>query len=187
MILCVGTTPAVQRVMTFRRFAVGEVNRATAALDGVAGKSVNVAKVLRALGAEVVAAGFVGGERAAVVCAALTSRRIAAEFVNVAANTRQCVTVLDEAGGTQTELVEEGPAVSAADYAALREAVGHRIGAAAAVVLSGTLAPGGLPTFYQDLVERGRAAGALTAVDAVGLPLVERLSAEVLVERMGGM
>ena len=43
MILCVGTTPAAQRVMVFDRLIAGEVNRARITLDGFAGKSVNVA------------------------------------------------------------------------------------------------------------------------------------------------
>ncbi len=65
MILCVGTTPAVQRVMIFRKLALDEVNRASSTLDGVAGKSINVAKVLKSLGEEPVAVSFLGGDRGA--------------------------------------------------------------------------------------------------------------------------
>ena len=57
-ILCIGTTPAVQRVMIFRKLTLDAVNRAATTLDGAAGKSVNVAKVLHALGGRPVAAGF---------------------------------------------------------------------------------------------------------------------------------
>jgi len=63
MILCIGTTPAAQRVMVFHRLTLDAVNRATTTLDGAAGKSVNVAKVLQALGEHPVAAGFLGGDR----------------------------------------------------------------------------------------------------------------------------
>ena len=61
-ILCLGTTPAVQRVMIFRKLALDAVNRATTTLDGAAGKSVNVAKVLKALGEQPIAMGFLGGD-----------------------------------------------------------------------------------------------------------------------------
>ena len=64
MILCIGTTPALQRVMMFRKLAVDAVNRAVETLDGVAGKSINVAKVLHTLGEEGLAMGFIGGDRA---------------------------------------------------------------------------------------------------------------------------
>jgi len=49
--------------MIFRKLALDAVNRAVTTLDGVAGKSINVAKVLRALGDHPVATGFLGGER----------------------------------------------------------------------------------------------------------------------------
>ncbi len=61
MILCIGTTPAAQRVMIFHRVNVDHVNRAALTLDGAAGKSINVAKVLHALGGPVTAVGFLGG------------------------------------------------------------------------------------------------------------------------------
>ncbi len=50
MILCIGTTPAAQRVMLFRKLTPDTVNRAAVTLDGAAGKAINVAKVLKALG-----------------------------------------------------------------------------------------------------------------------------------------
>ncbi|HEX7617679.1 MAG TPA: 1-phosphofructokinase, partial [Verrucomicrobiae bacterium] len=62
-ILCIGTTPAAQRVMIFRKLTPDAVNRAVTTLDGAAGKSINVAKILKTLGAHPVATGFLGGER----------------------------------------------------------------------------------------------------------------------------
>jgi fructose-1-phosphate kinase PfkB-like protein len=50
MILCIGTTPAAQRVMVFRKLALDAVNRAVSTMDGAGGKSVNVAKILKTLG-----------------------------------------------------------------------------------------------------------------------------------------
>ena len=38
MIVCLGTTPAVQRVMVFNRVETGGVNRAVETIDGAAGK-----------------------------------------------------------------------------------------------------------------------------------------------------
>src|SRR5580765_3877688 len=106
MILCIGTTPAVQRVMVFHKLAVDAVNRAAKTLDGVAGKSVNVAKVLKALGEEPLATGFLGGDRGEYLKEVLARAGIELDFVTVSVRTRQCVTVIDESAGTQTELVE---------------------------------------------------------------------------------
>ena len=85
MILCIGTTPATQRVMVFRKLTLDAVNRAVTTLDGAAGKSVNVAKVLKALGEQPVAAGFLGGDRGEQLRAVLEARGIELDFVKVAA------------------------------------------------------------------------------------------------------
>src|SRR5215475_2303598 len=119
MILCIGTTPAAQRTMVFRRLVLDEVNRAATTTDGVAGKSVNVAKVLKALGEEPLATGFLGGDRGEHIRAVLRERGIDQGFIKVDARTRQCITVIDESGGTQTELVEESRPLPPRCYAAL--------------------------------------------------------------------
>src|ERR1041385_13411 len=127
MVLCLGTTPAVQRVMVFRKLALDRVNRAITTLEGAAGKSVNVAKVLKALGQEPVAIGFLGGDRGEFLRGVLEAKRIQTDFVRVSPRTRQCLTVIDDSAGTQTELVEESAAVSRADYEKLMDIVRRRI------------------------------------------------------------
>src|SRR5215472_12333 len=104
MILCIGTTPALQRVMCFRQLRFDSVNRAYQTLEGAAGKSINVAKVLKALGEAPLATGFLGGFRGEQVQQVLKSKGIAADFVSVAAPTRECVTIINESDRTVTEL-----------------------------------------------------------------------------------
>jgi tagatose 6-phosphate kinase len=178
MILCIGTTPAVQRVMIFRGLRMNAVNRAVTTLEGAAGKSVNVAKVLKALGEEPVAVGFRGGERGEELRRDLEARGIDLDFVTVAAGTRQCVTVIDESAGTVTELVEESRPVTSADYAQLDTCIRRRLAGCRAVVLSGTLAPGGPADFHSRYVRLAREAGAIAVVDAQGSALNEALKAQ---------
>ena len=178
MILCIGTTPAVQRVMVFCQLAVNAVNRAVTTVDGAAGKAVNVAKVLKALGEEPVAAGFLGGDRGEYVRALLTERGIELDFVTVPARTRQCITLLDQSTGTHTELVEESQPVAPADYEALLCVIRRRAPACRAVVMSGTITPGVPADFYRLGTQIARDAGALPVVDAQGLALLEALKAQ---------
>src|SRR5579859_3055035 len=177
MILCIGATPAAQRVMMFRRLAIDAVNRAVQTRDGVAGKSVNVAKVLKALGEEPVAVGFLGGVRGEEICAELTGRGIELDFVNVATQTRQCITLIDESAHTVTELVEESTPVPEEAYELLRNKARHWMARSRAVVMSGTLTPGGPVDFYRRCTQWGREARVLTIVDAHGAALVEALKA----------
>jgi tagatose 6-phosphate kinase len=177
MILCIGTTPAAQRVMAFRKLTIDAVNRAVTTLDGAAGKSVNVAKVLKALGEQPVATGFLGGDRGEHLRALLEARGIELDFVEVAPRTRQCITLLDTTAGTQTELVEESQAVAAADYEKLMHVIRRRVKGCRAVVMSGTITPGGPADLYFQGTQLAIEAGAMPVVDAQGAALIEALRA----------
>ncbi|MGD0536222.1 MAG: 1-phosphofructokinase family hexose kinase [Verrucomicrobiota bacterium] len=177
MILCLGTTPAAQRVMRFSGLMLDAVNRATATLDGIAGKSVNVAKVLHALGERPLATGFLGGARGEAIRTALAARGIESEFVTVAADTRECVTVIDESAGTHTELVEESAPAEPDDFARLLAIVRRRMPGCRAAVMSGTIAPGGPADLYAQCVRLAHDAGALAIVDAQGPALIAALPA----------
>ncbi len=175
MILCVGPTPAAQRVMFFGRLTVDAVNRATRTLDGAAGKAVNVAKVLKALGARPLAAGFLGGARGDDLLRRMEALGVEHEFIKVEVPTRLCVTVIDEAAGTQTELVEESRAVRPEDYDRLLTVVERRLPQARALIMSGTLTPSAPADFYRRCTRLARQAGLLSVVDAKGAPLIEAL------------
>jgi tagatose 6-phosphate kinase len=163
--------------MRFSRLTLDAVNRAAVTLDGIAGKSVNVAKVLHALGERPLATGFLGGTRGEAIRATLVARGIAAEFVTVVAGTRECVTVIDESAGTQTELVEESAPADPADFTRLLAIVRRRLPGCRAVVMSGTISPGGPSDLYAQCVQMARAAGALAIVDAQGPALIAALAA----------
>lgn len=177
MILCIGTTPAAQRVMVFRRLTLDAVNRAGQTLDGAAGKSINVAKVLKALGEQPVATGFLGGDRGEGLRALLEARGIELDFVTVAARTRQCITLLDQSAGTQTELVEESQPAAAADYEELMRIIERRVTGCRAVVMSGTITPGGPVDLYYRCAQLAQQAGAMSVVDAQNAALDEALRA----------
>ena len=176
-ILCLGTTPCAQRVMLFRQLVVDAVNRAGTTLDVASGKSINVAKVLKMLGEQPVAVGFIGGDRGEFIQAAMTRQGIESEFVTVTAQTRQCTTVIDESAGTHTELVEESQAVAPADGDKLLAILRRRITGCRAAVMSGTIAPGAPVDLYFQCTQLAEAAGALSVVDAQKAPLLEALKA----------
>ena len=178
MILCIGTTPALQRVMVFRALKLDAVNRAATTLDGAAGKSVNVAKVLQALGEHPFATGFLGGEHGESVRAVFTARHIEHEFIPVPTPTRQCITVIDQATGNITELVEESRPVDPAHYDQLTQIIRRRAAGSRALVMSGTITPGGPVQLYRACTQTAHEAGALSVVDAQGPALIEALKAK---------
>src|SRR5882672_1394349 len=177
MFLCIGATPAAQRVMVFRNVTPDSVNRAITTVEGIAGKAVNVAKVLKTLGADPVAVGFLGGQRGEDIRRALRERGIKQEFVSVPSPTRQCVTVIDQQAQTQTELVEESQPVSPEHYEALIEIVRRRMPGSKTTILSGTLTPRAPTDFYLKCVECANASATLAILDVKGEPLTLALQA----------
>ena len=177
MIVCLGTTPAVQRVMVFNRVETNGVNRAVETLEGAAGKSINVAKVVAALGERAVATGFVGGDRGNYLCAELDRLNVAHDFVRVATRTRECVTVVDRQAKAHTELVEESRAVEAQAWDALRAKLDGLLHGTRMLVLSGTLVPQAPADFYGECVSRAAERGVPTIADAAGVALMNALSA----------
>jgi len=177
-ILCIGTTPAAQRVMVFRHLTLDAVNRAVTTLEGAAGKSINVAKVLKVLGEHPVATGFLGGDRGEFLRAALAEKDIESDFVTVSTRTRQCSTVIDESAGTHAELVEESRPVEPADFDKLMAVIRRRMPECRAVVMSGTIVTGVPVNLYFACAQLAETAGALCVVDAQGAALIEALKAK---------
>jgi tagatose 6-phosphate kinase len=171
MILCLGTTPVYQRSMTFDRLALDGVNRAKQVSDYASGKSLNAARVAHTLGREVVAVGFVGGSRGRMICGDLDSAQIRHDFVAVPAETRQCITVIDQATGMATELVEESSPVEEAYWKQLDERLRILLPQANIWIFSGTLPPAAPQDFYARWLALARQAGATVVLDTRGEPL----------------
>lgn len=168
MILTLGTTPAVQRTMVFDTFALDKVNRAVHVHDHAAGKAVNAARVVHALGEEVIALGFQGGDSGELCRRELDSIGVRHEFIEVAVPTRTCISLIDESQGTTTELVEETGPVEASKTDELYRMLEKYLSSAALLVVAGTLAPGVPEDFYARCVKLANDHHVATIVDAKG-------------------
>jgi tagatose 6-phosphate kinase len=175
MIVCLGTTPTMQRTMLFDRLTPDGVNRATEVREYASGKSVNVAKVLRTLGHEALATGPVGGTRGEQLRQHLAREGVRADFVTVSAQTRLCTTVIDRATGQVTELVEEAARIEPADWQALARKLEALLPTARAWVFSGSLPLGAPPDFYTHWLAKFRRHNPHVVIDARGGPLKQAL------------
>jgi len=100
------------------------------------GKGVNLARTVRALGGDVVVAGFLAGWNGAKLRELLQDERIAGVFEEVPGETRECHAILDD-GAHPTEINEAGPEVPQQAW----ERLLGRLPAGTAV-LAGSLPPG---------------------------------------------
>jgi len=175
MIICLGTTPALQRSMTFDRLTIGEVNRSVRSRHYASGKSINAARVIATLGHPVLATGFLGGASGALIHRELERDHIKHDFVDVPPTTRTCVTAIDAAANTATELVEEAAHVEAALYDQLLHRLEQHLAKASVLVLSGSLPSAAPSGFYEACVKMAAAAHVEVILDAKGAELLAAL------------
>ena len=171
MILVVCLNPALD--ITHQVMAVdwAGVNRPSAVHTRPGGKGLNVARTLRAVGADVLVMGLAGGATGAAVTAALGEAAVPAAFTPVTGETRRTFTVVDGRAGTSALFSEPGPQISAAGYQQFTGAYADALPGAAAVVLSGSLPPGVPADAYAVLSGLAAAAGVPVLLDTHGEPL----------------
>lgn len=181
MILCVGTTPAVQRVLFLNEFKLNQDNKAVDVRQCAAGKAVNAARVLRTLGESPLAMGFVGGATGAFIENDLDAIGVSHSFVDVPEPTRICFTLLDRGAVTATELVESPTRVGESQWNELRARIAKALPHARMMILSGSLPPDAPLDFYAECVRAAAETSVPVIVDASGEPLQRALAAAPLV------
>ncbi|GAA1656451.1 1-phosphofructokinase family hexose kinase [Nonomuraea maheshkhaliensis] len=159
------------------------VNRVSAVHRRAGGKGVNVARVLAALGRDVLVTGLAGGLTGAAVEADLRAAGLPAALHPIAGDSRTTLTVSDTPAqgttppaaadeGSRTALFNEpGPEVTDGELAGFLRHFESLLDAADAVVISGSL-PRGVPAdTYATLAAVAGGKGVPAIVDADGDPL----------------
>jgi 1-phosphofructokinase len=177
LITTIALNPAIDRTVLIPGFAAGITNRVVEARRDPGGKGINVARVVKALGAGVQVLGFLGESNGDDMIRALSGRDIQADFIRVAGETRVNMKIIDPDSRVLTEINDAGFAVAPEHVAMLIDKVRHRLAETAVLVLAGSL-PAGVPvTIYRTLIELANAAGVPTILDADGEALARALPA----------
>jgi tagatose 6-phosphate kinase len=143
-------------------------NRVSAVAQRAGGKGVNVARVLRAIGHDVVVTGLVGGPTGEVVRGDLALAELADALVPVAGETRRTLAVVDGAQGDATGFWEAGPVIGSIEWTRFIETYRSLLAEAEVVVLSGSLPPGLPADAYAVLCRLAAEAGVPAMLDADG-------------------
>jgi len=177
MILVVALNPALDITHHVDGVDWAGVNRPSAVHACPGGKGPNVARILRALGADVDLAGFAGGHTGDVLSAALSSAEVPASFTRIAGETRRTFAVVDTRRDETAIFNEPGPTVSGAEYRAFLERYAEALPDSGAVVLSGSLPRGLRPGTYADLITMAAQAGLPALLDTSGEALLAGVEA----------
>ena len=130
------------------------------------GKGINVGRVLRTFGENVVLGGFAGGVGADFIVTQLKRGGMTPSFVKIAEESRLCINIVDTTTRTQTQVDEAGPLVTPSEVDALMRRWPSLLERASLAVISGS-APRGAPfSLYHDLIEQAHAHKVPVILDA---------------------
>jgi 1-phosphofructokinase family hexose kinase len=168
VILTVTLNAAIDRTVAVPNFRLGRRHRAVESRTVAGGKGINVARALNLLGRPVIATGFVGGPSGTRVLEELHDESVLTDFIEIAAETRINLAVIDPTSGEQTEINERGPAVSAEETKRLFDRIGYLARGTKICVLAGSLPPGAGDDLYARLIADLRRREVPVVLDAEG-------------------
>lgn len=166
-ILTVTLNPAVDKTYTVKTLAAGQVNRIDTVTNIAGGKGVNVTKILRQYGYEVVATGFLGGYSGRFIAEDLEEKGAECCFVHIGEETRSNMNIIAD-DGSVTEILEPGPAVQPAELDCFMSRYQELMRECSLVVLSGSVAKGIQPDIYGRLIEIAATAQVPVFLDSSG-------------------
>lgn len=142
--------PAIDLVIRVDKVQLGDLNRSTQEDYVAGGKGTNMSFILKRLGHDNVATGFLAGFSGEFIKSALQAEAIEPAFVQVDGITRINVKLK---GQEETEINAAGPTVTQADFDRLMAYLDQQVQADDNIFLAGNAAPGLDASHYQAIAQ----------------------------------
>lgn len=184
-VITVTLNTALDRVLKVENFAIGEHMRAEELSRFPAGKGINCARGLAALGRDSIATGFVGANEATDFEHLLRDAgpgRALAQLLSVRGQTRENITILDPVNHTDTHIRTAGYELTRQDVQRIVSKVGLLARKDTMVVFSGSLPPGMNAADLDTLIYVTLGRGARVILDVSGKLLAACTSVDLSVD-----
>ena len=176
MIYTVTLNPSIDYIVRLDKVLIGSVNRMDSDDKFAGGKGINVSRVLKRLGIENTATGFIGGFTGKFITDTLEDEGISSHFVEVEQDTRINVKIKADA---ETEINGPGPEISSQKLEELEKFLSS-LTSEDTVVFAGS-SPKNLGNIvYKELIGLTRKTGAQVVCDFEGQTLLDSLEFEPL-------
>lgn len=176
MIYTVTLNPSIDYIVRLETVNIGHVNRMDSDDKYAGGKGINVSRILKRLGIDSTATGFIGGFTGQFITEALQQEGISTAFVPVSQDTRINVKIKAD---QETEINGPGPRITEAELAELKHQL-MELSSDDVVVFAGS-APSHLGNqVYKELLPLVRQAGAAVVCDFEGQTLLDSLAYQPL-------
>lgn len=177
MIYTVTINPSIDYIVQLKELTLGEVNRMDYDNKLPGGKGINVSRILKELGHDNVALGFLGGFTGQFVKDALEKTGLKTNFTPIQDDTRINVKIKAQ---DETEINGRGPKLTQDEIDAFT-AQFDKLTEDDVVVFAGSLVPSLNEDFYFDLIKVIRSKGAQFVIDTTGESLRKTLEQKPLV------
>lgn len=154
----------------------GTVMRVWSCRNTAGGKGLNVARVVKLCGADVVASGLAGGHTGALLEYLADRDGLKCRFIRVKGETRCCINVLDE-NHVSTEFLEPGDSVSGKEVDAFLDSLEQICSDAKFVTISGSVPRGVDGSVYRRMISMAKSWGKKVILDTSGELLREGIKA----------
>ena len=172
MIYTVTFNPSLDYIVSVNDFQLGLTNRTTSEQLVAGGKGINVSLVLKNLGFESVALGFVAGFTGEEIAKQVTEMGVENGFIPVEGVSRINVKLTSVDG---TEINGQGPQITPPKVQELMERL-NLLGEGDVLILSGSVPESVASDIYKEIMEKMEGRGVLVVVDATGELLMQTLS-----------
>lgn len=167
-VVAVTLNPSIDRTIIVPELVPYSLNRVEQSQLDPGGKGINVSRVLRSFGTDVVVTGFIAGSAGRLLKGFLTDAQLAEDLLEIPGETRTNIKIFDHKERKTTEINESGCTVRPEDFEQFTEKFRGLCANAEAAVLSGSLPPGVPADTYAKLIGIAKAAGVYTILDADG-------------------
>ncbi|RSI07492.1 1-phosphofructokinase [Streptococcus sanguinis] len=176
MIYTVTLNPSIDYIVRLDKVLIGSVNRMDSDDKFAGGKGINVSRVLKRLGIENTATGFIGGFTGKFITDTLKEEGISSHFVEVEQDTRINVKIKADA---ETEINGPGPEISSQKLEELEKFLSS-LTSGDTVVFAGSSPKNLGNVVYKKLIGLTRKTGAQVVCDFEGQTLLDSLEFEPL-------
>ncbi|MDA0165450.1 1-phosphofructokinase family hexose kinase [Solirubrobacter ginsenosidimutans] len=178
MIVTVTLNTAIDKTLSVPNFRLGRRHRTVEQTTMPGGKGVNVARVLKTLGAPVIATGLAGGATGTRIVDQLTQLSVLSDFVRIGEESRTNTAVIDPTTGEQTEINERGPKVTPHEVELFVDKLLYLAKGASVCVFAGSLPRDVDTDIYAFLIRELRRLNVTTVVDTDGDPMRRAVRSE---------
>ena len=173
MIATVTLNPSLDRHVEVENLVLDDTNRWTSFKRQPGGKGINVSRVLKELGGETIAYGFIGGHAGDDIKNLLKEDGVQTDFTHIKTEVRSNFIITDLKTHRQTRISAPGPQVTAGELKKLVDKITCIKPRPQYIVFAGSVPPGVPYYIYRELVERMKGLGIKTVLDAADMWLIE--------------